>query len=383
MPEFDALTSREFCEPSHVAQVAALKRALDLWTMDERFHEVYRADSARAVADAGLAIDPQDIELLIGRDASWILEDAVDTEGDGLPEPVAWYREFLRRRIVGSLQFREACAPAEPRFRDWRKRQMLRCRRELGPDAQLLAHQPLTFELSSGCSMTCPFCALAAGRLKGVWRYTPANAALWRDVLARMHALIGDAAGRGTCYCATEPLDNPDYEKFLQDYYDEYGMVPQTTTAAATRDVERTRRLLRWGQHAYVHFDRISVLSARDRDRIFEEFSPEELLYADLLPRFGEAGRNGLTKAGRNIDATRGMAGTIACNSGFVVNMCEHTIRLTTPTTASSAHPTGELIYEEAAFTDGPDLESVVRGMIERHMRRTLDLASIFSATPS
>ena len=34
-------------------------------------------------------------------------------------------------------------------------------------------------------------------KAEGVFRYTDENAALWKDVLARAHAIVGDAARRG------------------------------------------------------------------------------------------------------------------------------------------------------------------------------------------
>ena len=194
-----------------------------------------------------------------------------------------------------------------------------------------------------------------------MFRHTEENAELWIDVLARLRALVGDAAGRGPCYCATEPLDNPEYELFLQDYYHEFGIVPQTTTAAATRDIERTRRLLAWGQGTSPHFDRISVLSESQRDMLFDAFAPGELLLTDLLPLFPQAPAFSLQRAGRNLGDARERGSTIACASGFVINMYRRDVRLLTPVIADEDHPTGERILEVKAFTDGASLENAVR----------------------
>lgn len=214
----------------------------------------------------------------------------------------------------------------------------------------------------------------------GVFRHTEENAALWRDVLAAAHAIIGDAAARATLYCATEPLDNPDYELFLEDFYHEFGRVPQTTTAAALRDIERTRRLLSWGQGTYEHVDRFSVLSKRDFHALIDAFTPEELVFTDLLPQFEEAPISNLIKAGRNRSAASGTVGTIACVSGFVVNMCERTVRLETPVVASEEHPTGELVYGTETFSDGASFDCVLRGMIEQHMHETIGLEDLIGA---
>lgn len=144
--------------------------------------------------------------------------------------------------------------------------------------------------------------------------------------------------------------------------------------------MERTRHLVQWGQQTYPHYDRFSVLSERDRDRIIQAFTPDELLYTDLLLRYPDSDEGNLTKAGRNIDADESKFGTVACTSGFAVNMCDRTVKLLTPTAADAEHPTGELLYEQAPFTDGRDFERVVAGMIDRHMARTLSLSDVISA---
>ena len=268
--------------------------------------------------------------------------------------------------------------PVEPRFRDWALWQIRRCDREMGARGRFMSHLPMAFELSSGCSVGCPFCALSAGRLRGVFRHTDGNAGLWKDVLAAVHAVVGDAAGRSPCYYATEPLDNPDYEHFLADFHAEFGRVPQTTTTAALRNIERTRHLLQWGQAAHEHFDRISVLSKADFDALISAFTPEELLFTDLLPQFREAPISAFIKAGRNRDDGDGSGSTIACVSGFVVNMFECSVRLVTPVAANDEHPTGELVYGMETFTDGAGFERVLRQMIGRHMHETIGLADLF-----
>ncbi len=238
-----------------------------------------------------------------------------------------------------------------------------------------MGHYPAAYELSLGCSAGCPFCGVSAGPLRGLFRYTQENAALWRGILARLHALWGIAAGAGPCYYANEPLDNPDYELFLEDYYREFGLFPQTTTAAAARDTERTRRLLRRGQELFLHYDRLSVLSTRDMKILLEAFSPEELLYTDLLPQFAEAPGYHMVKAGRNAE---GEPGTIACISGFVINLYSHTVRLVTPAVAGTGNPTGELILGERTFSNAEECENVIRQMTEQHMAGPVSLTDFF-----
>ena len=53
--------------------------------------------------------------------------------------------------------------------------------------------------------------------------------------------------------------------------------------------------------------------------------------------------------------------GTVACASGFIVNMFERSVHLTTPIDADDEHPTGEIILEKERFEDATELEDVVR----------------------
>ena len=358
-------------DPSRAPAVAALKRLFERWGFDREFHDAYLADPAGALATTGLDVDP--------RAASLVLLRRLPEGDDGeLPETFVWYRDFEEGRFAHGMRNRDRLALKDPRLRDWRDWQIRRCNRAMPYYSQFMAHVPLVFELTLGCSVGCPFCAFSAGRLQGVFRHTDANAQLWRDTLVRMRDLIGDAAATSVCYCATEPLDNPDYELFLADFYDEFGRVPQTTTAAATRDLDRTRELLRWGQQTYLHRDRLSLLSKEECDLVHAEFTAEELLYTDLLPQFPDSPIANLKRVGRNLGAKQGEEGTIACASGFIVNMAERSVRLVAPVVADEEHPTGELVYEKAGFGDAASLQEVVGGMIDRHMHETITLASIF-----
>ena len=114
------------------------------------------------------------------------------------------------------------------------------------------------------------------------------------------------------------------------------------------------------------------------RDTVFESFSPEELLLVELLPQFPEAPDYRLTQTGRNrneedVDA---VGGTIACSSGFIVNMQEKSVRLMTPFVSDKTHPTGEWILEKCSFSTAEDLAAQVRRMILEYMPEKLKLDS-------
>ena len=97
-----------------------------------------------------------------------------------------------------------------------------------------------------------------------------------------------------------------------------------------------------------------------------------------LLLRTLPEDASGFIQAGRNRDDNQGTGSTIACVSGFVVNMFERSVRLVTPVAASDEHPTGEMIFDTATFTDGVSFEDMLRQMIGRHMHETIGLADLF-----
>ena len=173
-------------EPSRVPHVAALKRLFELWALDQGFHDAYLSDSEAALAGSGLDVDPRAALLVLFRE---LPEDAGE-----LPETFTWYRDLVEERFARGRRNSLRMEVADPRFAGWRERQMRRCARDMPYAAGFMSHLPLVFELSLGCTAGCSFCALSAGRLEGVFRHTEANEALWRDVLSRMHAVIGNAA---------------------------------------------------------------------------------------------------------------------------------------------------------------------------------------------
>lgn len=269
---------------------------------------------------------------------------------------------------------REYCVPKHPAFRAWRARQQNRCWAELGKRNESIIHVPMTFELDLGCSVGCPFCGVMAGRLQKVCRYDE-DGELWKSVLAFAKETIGDAAGQATCYYATEPLDNPDYEKFVDDFFDVFGIVPQLTSAASMRKPERTRAYLTETLKKYRRIHRFSVLSLDILHKIFETFTPEELLCVELLPQFAEAPHNMFAKAGRarqadSLHVEEAEGNTIACISGFVVNMAEKTIRLITPCGSSEEHPTGEIIVAKESFEGLDGFKRVLVSLIDRYMQQ-------------
>ncbi len=262
----------------------------------------------------------------------------------------------------------------DSRFKAWHARQIARCTSEVGNQNNSL-QRVLAFELSKGCSVGCSFCGVAAEKLQAVFRHTSENAELWRAVLQICSDEFGAAARSGFCYWATEPFDNPDYLTFLEDFKEIIGLFPGTTTTRALRKVDRTRKLLAHDMDAYWGGNRFSVISLDHLRKIHKIFSPEELLFTDLVLQHEES-LSPKTASGRylelknqnpSIDEDRPYTDpqTIACVSGFLVNMVERSIKLISPCKATDRWPLGYRVYWEGIFSTAEDFRACIRRAIE------------------
>ena len=221
-------------------------------------------------------------------------------------------------------------------------------------------------------------------------------------MLRVLHGKIGSAARWGFCYWATDPLDNPDYERFANDFADVTGVFPQTTTAQGHKDPERIRKLLAVSEARGCEINRFSVLTEPQLRQIFERCSPGELIKVEIvaqmrdgtvpkaaagafrevaqnrtkvvaierekLARLADAVRAATNREDGRVQVEMAQPGTIACVSGFLLNMVKRTIKLISPCRASEQWPLGYIVFEERNFTDAADVGRVVEAMIDIHM---------------
>lgn len=382
--------------PDYITQVSEIKRVLERWIMDPEFQEEFDRNPEQALSRVGVSRSPCEILPLVNNDEALSLREAEANGSDGkYPISVRRYRGFLKEKVKSRGIIRENSQPTNPDFATWRSRQINRCLGELGyAKAEAIIHSPIAFELNKGCSVGCWFCAVAAERLSKIWPYSEENGKLWRDTLQVVKHVIGPAVQYGVCYWATEPLDNPDYEKFIADFHQILGRCPQTTTAVPTRDLNRTANLLKLARELDSHIDRFSVLTLRVLDQIHSAFTPEELLQVELVPQNVEAApRYRKVKAGRArlaCDTERHhdnvvqeeTSSTIACVSGFKINMPEQSIELITPCAASSTWPLGYWVLDTDTFETAADLQVLLRAMIERNMASWLRVDDVIQLRP-
>lgn len=363
--------------PVQQRNVAHLKRFLECYLNDPDFRQKFDCNPQKALDDNGIKTDPAAARILIDSEAAKICEENPEAVPLEVKQFYAFFAEKIQWRNDCQAKY---CVPDNPNFKKWRQRQVNRCWGELGENNISFIHVPLIFELAVGCSVGCPFCALSAKRLEKVFRADDENTALWRDVLNISKEIIGAAAGEGVCYFATEPLDNPDYEVFAGIYREILGKTPQITTAVAMRNPERTRKILEDSLTGNPIIHRFSILSLETFRAVCRYFTPEELLYVELLPRYEGSLTNIMTKAGRlhehgnEVNLQDDFGNTISCASGFVVNMAEKSIRLTAPCNADDEHPTGEIQSARYYFKDADGFRSLLLQIIRTEMPLSLDM---------
>jgi radical SAM family RiPP maturation amino acid epimerase len=259
-------------------------------------------------------------------------------------------------------------------YRSWRSRQIGRfmtqsdqCQWRQAP------HAPFAIELSRGCSVGCGFCGFAAPRLQGIARFSEDIELLFTSVLKVLGDFVGMDLERGMLYWATEPLDNPDYEKFLQIYHRMFGVTPQTTTAAWSRNPARTRKLLANNRKGCSIGDRFSINSLNELSLCMTEFSPDEIEDVSLVFQNAESLSRRVT-SGRGASAgEEAVVGTIACVTGFLVNLLDRSVRVITPSTDLKQWPLGYEVHREGQFEDARELSGFLDWCAQDLMRCELN----------
>lgn len=360
--------------------IAAFKRLTERYLVDPRFRERFEADPVASARRYGIDAEPEDLKAF--RD----VQRFTPSEGDCAFATTNLQAYLALHLACLGFEGRNALATSGPctRFSAWRARQHARHRLTLYPLADRLFFPVFGFELSRGCSVGCWFCGLSADRLRGIWPYDEGNAATWRALLEALRRRFGPALGASLCYWATDPLDNPDYERFVDDFWRLAGAHPSTVTALAWREPERTSALLRTSAARGCFGNQFSVPTVESLERIHSVFGPEELLWTQLVPlsrdayafsaypaagpaRKVRAGR-ALAPSGRRANEVEAHPGTIACVTGFLVNAVERRVELVAPVAASERWPRGYEILGSAPWHRAEDLAASIDAMIETHM---------------
>ncbi len=380
-------------------QYSQVKRFAECVQGDPAFQNAFDANPddpevQERLRSIGIDIDVREFALfkvdLSRRLAAHILDLAVDSQPDeelaGLlsQAPLVNLWVICCRRKLKLLQ---DCAESAPRFpqqpllQAWQRRRIASAKNELGSFARAISYPLFVYELSKGCSVRCWFCGFSAEKLSGVFERTAENRALWLDVLRVGADLFGQGASRALCYYATEPYDNPAYLEYIQDFEQVFQAAVCTATAVPLKDPEWFRRLIRYYRERQQPWPRISVLSTAILRGIHRTYSPDELRDVELLMQMRTAPR-AKALSGRalkyELSELGGLfppdgkdvlpQGSIACATGFLVNMVEKTVELASPCMASDRWPKGYRVFAQDRFTDAASYRAVLVRMIEKFM---------------
>jgi len=355
-----------------------LKRAMELFAMLPDASAEYEKDPEAFINKHNLNLTQYDIDYALTNKYDAKKKEALNSENylDLVPESFFRIRQYIENKLYLRDVLRdERCAPDNAKLKKWRQRQINRCNGAIGGANESFIHAIACYEISKGCSVGCKFCGIGAKKLQKVFRYTPENSALFKGVLNVMKEKFGMASREGIMYLATEPLDNPEYELFENDYYEVFGYIPQITTAVADRNIDRTRALINELnlRNGFIH--RFSVRSLEMAHTIFENFTPEELLLVELIPQYEEAPNFiGFTVVGNEVENqtgknTKNDAGTICCIDGFCINFCDKTVKLFTPCHMDEDNPNGIAIAEEVDFEDAEDFANKIDQLMDKYIQ--------------
>lgn len=364
--------------PEQLSRIARLKRFLECFSGYPDFREELKNNpqEAEAVFRAYyLDIDPERVRPLWENGfTTHVDEDKLEDFPDirlwkDWVKDLTGFRDLMR--VHGE-------APNNQRFDAWRKRQIARSDSELGDTTSLLTHATLSLELTEGCTVGCWFCGLKSEDFGGAFEATPENLSLWQGVLSVFSEQLGPSAQTGFCYWATEPTDNPDYLTYIQTFKDIVGSLPQTTTACPTKDLDWTREMINLYEREMDVPARFSVLSQNILGKIHAAFSPDELLYVDLIQQHKAAMTN-KSLSGRYLEKEKAQkgrqpvpeqksTGTIACVSGFFVNMKQRRIELVSPCRANDRWPTGYRVHKRGFFSCPEDVEAFIAEAVQEYM---------------
>jgi radical SAM family RiPP maturation amino acid epimerase len=285
------------------------------------------------------------------------------------------FREYVQD--VSSKPFRIL---RSPKFDAWRLRRISAVRSELGWFSYVLDHPILAFELGDGCSVGCWFCAFASRKLTQNFDYTE-HRDFFRQVAQICVDLFGpNQASMALLYYGTEPHDNPHYLDFVKDYTEITGH-PVCTSTAVVHDTAWMRELIAFYRQYQAPWPRLSVLSKAMLHKIHDLYSPEELRDVELLMQVKTGPRRKVT-AGRILKEQGGMReraeghyldgivpqGSIACVTGFLINMVRGSIQLVSPCYTCQKWPYSYRIFDEATFTDAEGFRQAMETLIARNM---------------
>ena len=380
-------------------QIVQLKRLFERIDGDAAFRKAVNENNITPaqwdrLRSIGLDFAPPDIAFLgeiPDKVCKYVTEMLVNSYEQLEPEMLEAARRYPLLKLWGrylqenSRSFTCECETmpdsSNKKFAAWRQRRIAAVKSELGSCGYIISHPGLAFELSEGCSVGCWFCSFAADKLKGYLDYHTRRDYFRRIVWYCVDILGREQVAMAVPYHSTEPYDNPSYIDFLKEYEEITGAVLFTSTARGN-NIAWVRQLLEYYRKGSYPRFRLSVLSLAMLNKIHANFSPMELRNVELFMQMKDHPREKVAggRLLKEIDGLRGEQdltskqelkipqGSIACVSGFCINLVNKSVTLTSPCYTCRKWPYGFRVFDKATFNDENDFSQVIQAMIERNM---------------
>lgn len=364
-----------------VSIASRMKRLFENWQAKPSTRKALLSNIRQGDQACKFELTQREIEFLWG---SKLWEQYPDQE-ELASAATKYFRKFIEEFVPSETRKELLLSPKDSQFRAWQERQIKRLESILNPEISAVAYKyPLCFELTKGCSVGCWFCGVSARSLSGTFLYTSQNRDLWRGILEVMQKFLGSAASACFLYHATDPFDNPDYEKFCEDAHGILGVFPQTTTAQALKDPSRTRDFLKLSLQKGQKHNRFSILSLQVLKQVHEKFSAEELAFTALEFQNKETeAEHQKVSSGRarqkykkqhtsedelwnDSDLSEGSITTV---TGFLLNMVDSTVKLVSPCIADDHWTEGYRVHTERTFIDANHLKEILEEIRSTHMK--------------
>lgn len=344
-----------------VNKFAQMKRFMEIYSGDERFRdEVANGDLSR------LARFKVDLENVTPSDLiGFSLYKDEDNEKSILKE----FRSFMILSAQGRTgKGRQISGDMDIDFSLWRLEQINRGNFVFNKNTnKQIVHSPLCVELTKGCSVGCWFCGISADSFEGSSVYTEKEK-VFRAILQDSSKISGHLNLLSFLYWATDPLDCPDYIKYLEAFVEEFGFYPQTTTAQAAKYPDQARKIIEISNsNGHGTVNRFSILSKGAMYKVMKEFTPLELANTLMVMQQPSS----ITKkanAGRasedndvedDIDREQAyQQSTIACVSGFQINLKTGLCSLISPCEADDEFKDGFITYATTKLTEENNIDS-------------------------
>ena len=346
-----------------------IKRFIDTWNGDDEFRTLF-------LDTPSLAIQNWDLHAHVKEVHPFCVEQYIKGNHtllgiESLPGLEA-YRTLLQHR-ASQINAKQTAHFTNSAFNSWLLRQINYFRTQV-PDAWAAnnPHIPIAVELTHGCSMACPFCAGAAEPLAVNLPSYNQYREQFSTLLTLLKQFLGLKKARGLLYYFTEPFDHPEYEDYLRTAHHLLNGLVSTTTAAWFRNIPRTRSFLDMVQNLEIPYNRFSINSKKQFRKCMEEFSPQELMHVGLVYNYPQAAESILCAAGRGKNISSAILGSVACVTGFLVNLPLQRIQLVSPTLEIEKWPKGYRVLAEGHGLNTKDLDSFLQFCHHHHFNASL-----------